>query len=226
MRRLVTALATAAAALTCLSPTPAHAHGSAGVCTGVPHCRVVAHDDVDGDFTNDTIALHRETSAVVEVRVATHAGSLLTSRVAIGPGHVSEVWGGSAAVDGAPGDDLLLYTQPGSQTRGYTVLRYRHGLLHTEAAPGGVRRWQVAGTGTPLLGWHQYFGDVGGVHMIRTSAARRPDGSYLATKTTYGWRHGGWVRLHAGRTVHYPDRRSAARTAGFHITGLARFPGK
>jgi hypothetical protein len=225
MRRLVTTLAATAAALTCLTPFAAHARGAAGVCTGVPHCRVVAHDDVDGDFKNDTIALHRETGALVEVRVLTRAGSLLTSRVTLGPGQVSDPWGGSAAIDNAPGDDLLLLTQPGSRTRGYTVLRYRHGMLRREAAPDGSRRWLVAGTGSPLLGWHQYFGDIGGDHMIRISAARRHDGSYAGSKTTYGWHHGGWVRLHGGRPVVYLNRKAAERAVGFHITGLEQFPG-
>jgi hypothetical protein len=226
VRGLVTTLATVSA-VACLTslPSPADAtSGTAGVCAGVTHCRVVAHDDVDGDFTNDTIALQRVSPTSLEVRVLTHTGTLLTHRVPLGPGRTSDRWGGSAAIDNAAGDELVVLTRAGARIRQYAVVRYHHGALHTEAAPDGQRRWQISGTGSPLWGWTQLFTDVGAVHMIRTRAVRHADGTYTAFRTLYGWHHGAWVLSHAGRTIREADRKVALHRAGFHISQLDQFP--
>lgn len=223
MRRLIRTLAAVVVAVAGLTSTAARSDAAAGVCAGVTRCHVVAHTDVDGDFKPDTVALQARGAHHVVVRVLTHGGALLIRRLALGHGTVAKRWGGAADLDGAFGSELVLLTELGAHNPGYTVVTFVSGQLAIERSPYGPLRWFAGASAAVRLGWHRFETDIGRTRMTGTEATRDQHGVYSGPRRVYVWRQGAWV-LHSTTTVRYANPAAAARMAGFHVPGLARFP--
>lgn len=226
IRRTLVAASAAAALLwpAGLTATTASA-ATSGVCGKIAHCRVVAHKDVDGDGRRDHVGWVQRSQDVVVIRVRTGDGDLLRRRVDVRFWWGGGAWAGAAAVDGRRGKELLVGSTMGAHTPGYTMLTYRRGRLVVEAPPDGYDHWYIDAAYSVYAGWWRRIDDNGRVKLVDKLALR--DGAkrtFSGTNTTYVWRNGHWAEK---RTLkrHYKNAKAASKIAGFHIRGLARFPG-
>ncbi len=232
LRRLTTlaVLASAVAGLTASAADAGPARGSgsasvAGVCDGVPGCRVVARVDVNGDGSRDDIGLAARGSgaARVVVRVRTAPGRIASLQAAAGPWSGSR-WQGAAHLDGRRGAELVVGDTQGAHTQYYRALTWRAGRLVTLGAPGPGVLWVTDGAVFVSLGWQQLPRDPAG--CIRRLAALRAGSSvhdpFRGTITRYQWSARGW-RTVATRTVFPLTDRAADGWGGFHVPGLPRW---
>jgi hypothetical protein len=219
----VTTLFTGAVGTT--SPALATAPARSTVCTGISDCRIVATADVDGDRRADRIAWHQVSDDIVQIRVRTAAGATLTHRVNVHFWWGGGAWGGAAYVDDRPGVELLVGSMQGAHTPMYTMLTYRAGALLVERSPSPLgARWQIDAAYGDYLGWWRHRVD-GQVAMTQQIAYRAADGTrFTGRDVTYLRTPTGWSRTTTTRTS-YPTERAASAIGGFHVTGLATFPG-
>lgn len=220
---LAAALAAGGVAATA-SPAAASTHP--GPCAGVSGCTIESHADVDGDGRADQVAWHPIGDHVAEVRVETATGHLLTTRVNVHLWWGGGAWGGTARIDGRPGAEILVGSIQGAHTPMYTMLTYRSGALDVEPSPSALsHKWQVDAAYADSMGWWRHTLADGRVAMTQRIAYR--DGQsqrFTGHNVTYAWDGNGWTRVSRVATS-YPTAKAAGKIAGFHVSGLAAFPG-
>ena len=215
-----------ATASTTTSPTTSPTTSVRDVCAGTLRCRTVDHADVDGDGRTDEVGwASRPARGMAIIRVRTDDDELLTKRLDVSLWFDNGAWGGAAPVDGRRGAELLIGTQMGAHTPGYTMLTYRLGRLVKAPSPSALGpRWYVDAAYSVDLGWWRHV-DAGQVRLVEKEALR--DGarrSFSGTHTTYAWRAGHWVKQRVVER-HYDNPHQAARISGWHVNGLDRYPG-
>lgn len=197
-----------------------------GVCARIADCHVVQLADVDGDGKKDQIGWRQLGKDAVQIRVETASGHLLTAHVDVRLWWGGGAWAGAAHVDQEPGDELLVGSQQGAHTPMYTMLTYRSERLVVERDPSSLGPlWLVdAGAGDDIGWWRHVLAD-GRIAMTQKVAVRVGESErFSGHDVTYAWTDHRWVRT-TSRAVSYPSARAAAAIAGFHVRGLARFPG-
>lgn len=225
-RAIVGLLALSSAAVASGGPASAAASAPAAVCTGVSNCHLVARVDVSGDGRPDEIGWRQLSSASVQIRVLTSSDTLMTRVVDVHLWYGGGAWGGAARVDHAPGAEILVGSEQGAHTPMYTMLTLRDGALVVEPSPSPLgARWQVDAAYGDYMGWSRHTLADGRIAMTQQIAFRAKDGtSFNGHDETYVWGSSGWTRL-SRSTTHYANQRAVAAIGGFHVPGLARFPG-
>ncbi len=196
------------------------------VCAAVSDCHVVAAVDVDGDGSADPVGWRQVSDRSVQIRVRTTTEKLLTAPVDVRLWSGGGAWGGASGVDGRPGAELLVGSTQGAHTPMYTMLTYRAGALVVERSPSPLSPlWQVDAAYGDYLGWWRHTLGDGGVAMTQKVAIRSLGTTrFQGDNVRYVWSADRWTRT-ATTAASYPTVRSAAVIGGFHVAGLAAFPG-
>jgi len=202
---------------------PAGAERFAGVCAGIAHCRVVADRDVDGDGERDKVAWVQRSKKLVVIRVWTADGERLHRSVDVSWWYGGGAWGGATRIDGRRGVELVIGSTMGAHTPGYTMLTYRRGSLRVLDSPRNEDHWYIDAAYSVLAGWWRSTpGDR--VTMTYKDALRTRSDTFRGANTTYVWRDGHWAKARADKTS-YRNLNRANRIAGWHVHGLAEWPG-
>lgn len=195
----------------------------AGVCAGIAHCRVVADRDVDGDGDRDKVAWVQRSQKRVVIRVRTADGATLRHRVDVSLWYRGGAWAGAAPIDGRRGAELLVGSTMGAHTPGYTVLTYRRGGLQVLDSPRRENHWYIDGAYSVAAGWWRNTnGET--VRMTYKDALRTRRDTFRGANTTYAWHAGRWVQRATVKTFYRTDD-AAFKIIGWHVRGLAKFPG-
>ncbi len=162
----------------------------------------------------------------MQIRVRTAPHQLLTSKVDVTLWWGGGAWGGAAHVDDSSGVELLVGSMQGAHTPMYTMLTYRSGRLVVEKSPSTLSTlWQVDAADGDYMGWWRHTSPSGHVTMTQKIAVRIGDGSrFRGHDVTYTWASGAWSRTTSSSQT-YASGKQAAVIAGFHVSGLAEFPG-
>jgi hypothetical protein len=198
----------------------------ASACAGVRSCRVVARVDVDGDGHADQVAWHQLSKSLVQVRVRTAAGQLLVHRVDVKFWWGGGAWGGAAYVDGRAGRELLVGSMQGAHTPMYTMLTYRSGRLVKEVSPSSLSPlWQIDAAYGDDIGWWRHVTPGHQIRLTQRIAVRDLGRqTFGGHDTSWAWTKHGWDQLSRKPTT-YGSPRAASAIGGFHVAGLAAFPG-
>lgn len=195
-------------------------------CGGVSRCHVVATMDVSGDARADQIAWRQVSDRVVQIRVRTATGSLMTASVDVSLWLGGGAFGGAARVDDHAGAEILVGSNQGAHTPMYTMLTVRAGRLVVEKSPSPLDSlWQVDAAYGDYMGWWRHTTGGGQVTMTQKIAIRTPDTDrFTGHNVTYTWTTDHWARTRTTATS-YPTVRLASIVGGFHVAGLEAFPG-
>jgi hypothetical protein len=208
---------------------PAAPAAATGPCAGVDRCHVVAHVDVDGDGTPETVAVARTGKdggphGTVTLRV--QRGSTVLSATRPLEYWYGAAWHGAADVDGRPGQELFFGRTQGAHAQLFAALTLRGGRLVTLRAPGRGYQglWIIDQSVMYESGWLRRASDAPGV--VRFRHAERhvspDDGRFTGVVKTFRWTRDGWAR-----TAYRRDPELSAATAetwgGFRVAGLPRF---
>jgi hypothetical protein len=215
-----------------------------GVCQGVRDCRVAGRFDVTGDGRRDRVGLVNHDRdghirrAAVTVRVKTASGRLIKQRVVVRNWR-GAVWFGQAAVNGRPGQEIVLggdrrkYTSPrpgGDQvsfSRAYHVVTFQPGSdLAIARTPDRSRKWSLtspdgvrSGSGSALFyherGWWRTKVN-GHVRIQKRWLSTGGAAGVRSNKTVWAWRNGHWRKLSSGSMTDPLSR----RYGGWHVKGL------
>lgn len=227
---LVGTLVLAIGLAACGADPPAVDSTSAGAGSGGAQAapagpdRTVARTDVDGDGRADAVYYRVRDAESARVVVRTGDGDRLTHRLSTELWPPRGQWHGAAALDGAPGAELVVGTVMGAHTPMFTVLTYRSGGLTVMDNPAGVygREWPIDAFYNGYLGWTRTVRD-GQVRLalrslIRTGSSR----TFTGEKQTFRWTAMGWRQTGTSRLTVTGDE-SAARVGGWHVDGLPRW---
>ncbi len=196
---------------------------AASPCGRIARCRQVAATDVDGDARIDRIGWVQHSKKLVAIRVTTASGATMSRRINVEHWPDGGAWAGAARVDGIKGRELLVGSSFGAHTPIYTMLTHRRGELVLTRSPRGDNIWYVDQAFNTAFGWWRST-HGGEVRMTEKAAYGRSDRTFAGRNTTFAWRSGRWVKLFSTRKV-YATPRQAYRIAGWHVVGLAEFPG-
>lgn len=222
-----TAIATAGLVGLAGASVAATSHSApSSVCAGVSNCQLVAQADVLGDGRLDQIGWRQLSTEVAQVRVLSPSGQMLTRNVDVHFWPGGGAWGGVARVDQVAGVELLIGSEQGAHTPMYTMLTARDGALVVEHSPSPLSwRWQVDAAYGDIMGWARHTLSDGRIAMTQRIAFRSANGvTFSGHSVTYAWGSGRWSRV-SRATTHYSNEGAANAAAGFHVPGLARFPG-
>jgi hypothetical protein len=195
------------------STTVPRATGTSGgptVCHGVSDCHLVLLADVDGDGVPDQVAVIGHPldqtdggpswpdGAKPTLRVQV-GGNVLTYRVPLAGPLFAPLVRGAAAVDGVPGDEVLVGNLDGAHGSSQTVVTLRDGQLVPLASPdpytgepGAVGSWGADSSIRSYLGWHCLPGAR--VTEYAAEGLDTPKGGldYTLTHRTWRWTSSGW----------------------------------
>lgn len=192
-------------AQTSVATRPTTARESATVCLGVPDCHLVVPADVDGDGPRDQVAVvgHPQDGdagaptwpddAKPALRILA-GGHILTYRVPLDGALYAPLVRGVAAVDGVPGDEVLVGNHDGAHGSSQTVVTLRAGHLVPLASPdsytgerGAVGSWGADSSIRSNLGWHCLSGAR--VTQYSAEGLDTPNGGadYTLTHRTWRW---------------------------------------
>lgn len=180
--------------------------------------------DVDGDRKVDTVSItpgRGSSTHVVRVVTARKTAAQTTLKTPWLMGQ--KAWFGAAAVDGAPGAELVVRTGFGAHTSLFNVLSWRSGKLVAQKDPSTrSTQWSTDGAASISQGYRTWT--KGGATMLTTSTYLREDTGrrdhFVGSVDTFRWQRGRWAPV-TSRQIRLPESSPALSSAyGWHIRGL------
>lgn len=212
------------------SSTPAASAASSTeappVCIGVPDCHVDGVGDIDGNGQEEQIAVvghptHGELyinwpeDATPTIRVLLPTGAI-EYKVSLGGWVLGHITLGSAAVDGVPGEEILISHADGAHGQTHTMLTLRDGRLVPLLSPdpylgddatGPVGSWGADGSIRSSVGWHCVREGV--VEEYGAEGLDTKDGKgieYTLDRRAWRWTNRGWREIgQAVTSAHHQD---------------------
>lgn len=215
-------------ASTSFPATRASAPAAASTRTATAAARLVSRADVDGDGRADRTTIARTTAHGDPAwRLTTRTARGRSSSVVVEtPWLFGEpAWYGAAALDGAPGAELVVRSGFGAHTAMFRMFSWRGGRLVAQADPStGDAEWSTDGALSVSKGYR--FTTRRGVTTLTASIyerdfSRNPN-VMDGTVRTYTWRSGAWraTSVRTGRVLDSSPH--VANAYGWNAAGLPR----